>query len=108
VALFQVFDGLAGGAGGIFRARGKQFLGAMLNLSAYYVIGIPFGIWLAFSRHLGLAGLWIGLTVSLVYVATVGVIVCLRTDWDREVKKVEARLRDAQKGRAQHDAGVAA
>ena len=39
VALFQVFDGLAGVTGGILRAAGKQFTGAMLNLSAYYVIG---------------------------------------------------------------------
>lgn len=41
-----------------------------------------------------------GLTVSLVYVSIVGVIVCLQSDWDREVRKVEARLRNAQKGRS--------
>jgi MATE family multidrug resistance protein len=75
--------------------------------SAYYVIGIPFGIWLAFPKHMGLTGLWIGLTVSLVYVSTVGVIVCLRTDWQREVKKVEARLREGQKGRDQADVSEA-
>lgn len=39
VALFQVFDGLSAIAGGILRAIGKQFTGALLNLSAYYVIG---------------------------------------------------------------------
>ncbi|KAF8880035.1 hypothetical protein BD779DRAFT_1612809 [Infundibulicybe gibba] len=55
-----------------FRARGKQFTGALLNVSAYYVIGIPFGVWLGFSRHLGIHGLWIGLTVSLVYCAFFG------------------------------------
>jgi MATE family multidrug resistance protein len=104
-----VFDGLAGVASGVLRACGRQFLGAMLNLSyvlmtslsvetsninpsAYYVIGIPFGIWLAFSRHLGLAGLWIGLTLSLVYCAALGSWVCLRTDWAKELRKVEARL----------------
>ena len=36
VALFQVFDGLSAVTAGILRAVGKQFTGALLNLSAYY------------------------------------------------------------------------
>ena len=32
LALFQVFDGMSGVTGGILRARGKQFVGAILNL----------------------------------------------------------------------------
>ncbi|KAJ8454961.1 hypothetical protein ONZ51_g12723 [Trametes cubensis] len=39
VALFQVFDGLSAITAGILRAIGKQFTGALLNLSAYYVVG---------------------------------------------------------------------
>jgi multidrug resistance protein, MATE family len=39
-----------------------------------------------------LHGLWIGLTVSLVYCATGGVWLCLRTDWKKEVRKVMARI----------------
>ncbi|CAK5272855.1 unnamed protein product [Mycena citricolor] len=91
VALFQVFDGLAGVTGGILRAKGKQMTGALLNLSAYYVIGIPFGIWLAFSWNMGLPGLWIGLTVSLVYCAFFGTLLCVRSDWNHEVDKVVKR-----------------
>lgn len=41
---------------------------------------------------MALHGLWIGLTVSLVYAATIGVWICLRTDWEREVRKVMMRL----------------
>ncbi|GBE87674.1 Uncharacterized transporter [Sparassis crispa] len=104
VALFQVFDGLGGVTGGILRARGKQFTGALLNLTAYYVIGIPFGIWLTFKHGLQLHGLWIGLTVSLVYCATVGVWICVRTDWDREVEKVRIRLAADQKRHHREDA----
>ncbi|KAL7284329.1 hypothetical protein ACG7TL_001615 [Trametes sanguinea] len=92
VALFQVFDGLSAITAGILRAIGKQFTGALLNLSAYYVVGIPFGVWLAFWRDMQLHGLWIGLTVSLVYCAAAGVWLCLRTDWNREVEKVRVRL----------------
>ena len=69
-------------------------------LSAYYVIGIPFGIWLAFSRDMSLHGLWIGLTVALVYASSAGVWICARTDWERQVEKVRRRLE------AEHKAGV--
>lgn len=41
---------------------------------------------------MSLHGLWIGLTMSLVYAAAVGVTICLRTNWDREVQKVQDRL----------------
>ena len=56
------------------------------------MIGIPFGVWLAFKAGLELAGLWVGLTVSLVYCAVIGVYVCLRTEWAHEVQKVLDRL----------------
>ncbi|KAI0284705.1 MATE efflux family protein [Russula aff. rugulosa BPL654] len=92
VALFQVFDGLNGVSGGILRARGKQLTGALVNISAYYALGVPFGIWLAFRRNMGLHGLWYGLTVSLIYGSAVGVWLGLRTDWNREVQKVQKRL----------------
>ena len=39
-----------------------------------------------------LMGLWIGLTVSLVYCSAIGVFICLRTDWRHEVRKVMNRL----------------
>lgn len=54
--------------------------------------GIPFGIWLAFSWSLGIHGLWIGLTVSLVYCAVIGTYICVSTNWEKEVTKVTARL----------------
>ncbi|KIJ51532.1 hypothetical protein M422DRAFT_26940 [Sphaerobolus stellatus SS14] len=100
VALFQVVDGLSATTGGILRARGRQFTGALLNLSAYYIIGIPFGMYLAFKHDMGLFGLWIGLTVALVYCAAVGVWLCLRVDWDNEVQKVRDRIeRERQLGK---------
>ncbi|KAI0264617.1 MATE efflux family protein [Gloeopeniophorella convolvens] len=102
VALFQVVDGLSSVTGGILRARGKQFTGALLNLSAYYALGIPAGIWLAFRRDMGLHGLWYGLTLSLVYCAAVGVWLAFKTDWTHEVEKVQRRLEeDKLRGRAE-------
>ena len=104
VALFQVGDGLSGCAAGILRARGKQGTGALLNLSAYYIIGILVGLWLTVSEGWELLGLWVGLTLSLAYTSLIGVWLCVRTDWQREVRKVQARI---EKERANEGAGVA-
>ncbi|KAK0446870.1 MATE efflux family protein [Armillaria borealis] len=93
VAVFQVFDGGAAVSGGVLRARGKQVTGALLNLS----VGIPLGILLTFKAGMGLHGLWYGLTVSLIYCAVFGTLLCVRTDWDHEVAKVMARLKEEDK-----------
>jgi len=108
MALFQVFDGLNAVAGGILRARGKQFTGALLNMSGYYVFGIPTGIWLAFSHGMGLHGLWYGLTIALVYGSAVGVWMGLRVDWDREVQKVQMRLEADKANEEEYDGRDAA
>ena len=45
---------------------------------------------------MGIHGLWIGLTVSLVYCSFFGTLLCLNTDWNREVRKVMKRLKEEQ------------
>jgi MATE family multidrug resistance protein len=92
VALFQVFDGMSALTSGIMRARGQQSIGALLNLLGYYILGIPIGIWLAFNWGMGLEGLWIGLSLALIVVAGVGFWLALTADWEKEVRKVKARL----------------
>ncbi|ESK90818.1 multidrug oligosaccharidyl-lipid polysaccharide flippase [Moniliophthora roreri MCA 2997] len=97
MALFQVFDATAAVTSGILRARGKQITGALLNISAYYIFGIPLGAWLAFKWNLGLQGLWIGITSALIWCGAVGVILSVWTpDWHEEVRKVLARLEEGK------------
>ena len=56
-------------------------------------------MYLAFKQELGLHGLWLGLTFSLVYSAVIGTWICVRTDWDREVAKVALRVQNEDKAR---------
>ncbi|KAF8159273.1 MATE efflux family protein [Crassisporium funariophilum] len=102
VASFQVADGLAGSCGGVLRGQGRQHLGALFNIIAYYVLALPLGMTMAFHPNidLGLQGLWIGQVVGLFIVGTGEyLVVWLATDWDMEVKKGVERNRDEAKRR---------
>jgi len=94
VASFQIADGLVGSCGGVLRGQGRQHLGALFNLAAYYVLALPVGITLAFHprTHLGLQGLWIGQVLGL-FVVGIGEYgaVWLGTDWDKEVQRGKER-----------------
>lgn len=92
VAAFQIADGLVGASGGVLRAVGKQSAGALINLTAYYVLGLPFGIYLCFKHDMGLIGLWLGLTLALFYAGLSSVAIILRVDWPHAVDKARDRL----------------
>ncbi|EIW75122.1 MATE efflux family protein [Coniophora puteana RWD-64-598 SS2] len=106
VASFQIADGLANSCGGILRGQGRQHLGALFNIVAYYIIALPIGISLAFKTPLGLQGLWIGQVIGLF---TVGIgeygVVWLGTNWNLEVEKGIKRNEEEAK---RHDVQVPA
>ncbi|KZT40355.1 MATE efflux family protein [Sistotremastrum suecicum HHB10207 ss-3] len=98
VASFQIADGLAGSCGGTLRGQGRQHLGAIFNIVAYYVIALPLGIFLAFKRSQGLYGLWVGQVVALYLVgASEYAVVWLWTNWEGEVDRgrMRAAIEDA-------------
>lgn len=100
VASFQVADGLANSCGGVLRGQGRQHLGAVFNIVAYYVLALPMGISLAFLTDLKLQGLWIGQVVALFLVAMGEYAVVWKgTNWEKEVQKaVERNQEEAKHG----------
>ncbi|TFY62016.1 hypothetical protein EVJ58_g4137 [Rhodofomes roseus] len=106
VASFQIADGVAGSCGGVLRGQGRQHLGAIFNLVAYYVLALPLGVTLAFHprTHMGLQGLWLGQVVAL-FIVGLGeyAVVWLGTDWDKEIQYSIERNREEAKRRQLHD-----
>nr|ODN99804.1 MATE family multidrug resistance protein [Cryptococcus depauperatus CBS 7855] len=94
IGFFQITDGLTTVAGAILRSLGLYKTGALINLTSYYMIGLPFGFWLCFSPSvkLGLSGLWIGLSTALVYACLASTYLVWRADWTRAVQRVRERL----------------
>jgi MATE family multidrug resistance protein len=71
VAAFQLADGTQVVAGGLLRGMARTRIAMLGNLIGYYAIGLPFGAWLAFHRGVGVPGLWWGLLVGLMLVASI-------------------------------------
>ncbi len=101
----QVADGVAATAGSILRSLGLHTTGALINLTSYYIIGLPFGLWLTFQPplHLGLIGLWIGLSVALGYASVLEFALVWRANWTRAVERVRERLGLAAHGEVAED-----
>lgn len=68
-ALFQLADGTQVSCFGVLRGLGDTRQPMLANLVGYWLIGLPFGVWLGFYRGWGLAGVWLGLAVGLILVA---------------------------------------
>jgi MATE family multidrug resistance protein len=69
--VFQIGDGLQVVAIGCLRGAGDVRSPFWINIVGFWLIGLPFGCWLAFpwGRDLGPAGLWWGLVAGLFAVA---------------------------------------
>ncbi|XP_031394703.1 protein DETOXIFICATION 41-like isoform X1 [Punica granatum] len=78
---------------GVAIGSGWQAVVAYINLTTYYVIGLPIGCVLGFKTSLGAAGIWWGMIVGVLLQTATLVILTARTNWDAEVEKAAARLK---------------
>lgn len=60
------------------------------------------GLMLTFKFGMELFGLWIGLATALLVGSIISVYIVLRTDWDHEIDRVQARL-NGEHGRERAD-----
>jgi MATE family multidrug resistance protein len=70
-AAFQLFDGVQAVATGILRGAGDTRTPMITNVVGHWVLGLPVGYALCFVFGWGVAGLWIGLSVGLVFVSAI-------------------------------------
>ncbi|XP_008452139.2 protein DETOXIFICATION 16-like [Cucumis melo] len=92
LAVVHIFDGIQSIFSGITRGCGRQKIGAFINLGAYYVVGIPMAIFLAFFQGIGGKGLWMGIMMGVFIQSLLLGILILCTNWDNEVKKAGDRI----------------
>ncbi|KAI4352162.1 hypothetical protein L6164_006440 [Bauhinia variegata] len=77
---------------GIVRGSGWQKIGACINLGAYYGVGTPVSVLLAFVLHLRGKGLWIGtLTGASVQAIILGFMTAF-TNWEKQAFLARERI----------------
>jgi MATE family, multidrug efflux pump len=70
-AVFQLFDGTQAVATGVLRGIGDTRTPMIMNVIGHWVFGLPAGWVLCFWSGWGVAGLWVGLSIGLIFVAVV-------------------------------------
>lgn len=70
---------------GVARGCGWQHIGAYVNLSAFYLFGIPVAVVLGFLLHLRGKGLWIGILGGAIVQTILLAIVTSCTNWQKQV-----------------------
>jgi MATE family multidrug resistance protein len=83
-AVFQLFDGTQAVATGVLRGVGDTRTPMVINVIGHWVFGLPIGWALCFRYGWGVAGLWVGLSIGLIFVALV-----LTFAWHRKSRKLE-------------------
>ncbi|CAO2837145.1 unnamed protein product [Amaranthus hypochondriacus] len=92
LAFSHIVDGIQSVLSGTARGCGWQKIAALINLGAYYIVGVPSAILLAFVFNFGGKGLWTGIIMALLVQSFLLLLITLHTNWDKEVKKAKDRL----------------
>ncbi|CAN6319437.1 unnamed protein product [Urochloa humidicola] len=71
---------------GVLRGSARPKDGAHINLGAFYGVGTPVAVALAFWAGLGFRGLWLGLLAAQAACVAVMLVVISRTDWEKQAE----------------------
>ncbi len=87
IGVYQIFDGIQVTLAGIFKGLKKTKIVLAGNFVAFWLMGLPLGLLLAYKFDMGLYGFWVGLTVALVILSS-GLILMLSKEF-LEIYKAE-------------------
>ncbi|XP_068503254.1 protein DETOXIFICATION 16-like isoform X1 [Phaseolus vulgaris] len=97
LAICSFLDGIQSVLSGIARGSGWQKIGAIVNLGSFYFVGVPSAVVLGFVLHMKGKGLWLGIVSAfMVQVILFGVIITIRTSWEKEANKAAMRVKSSK------------
>lgn len=80
---------------GVLRGSAQPKVGAQINFIAFYLVGLPTAVLLAFKMKIGFLGLWFGLVAAQASCVCMMVYTLMKTDWKHESKRAEELTRVA-------------
>ena len=98
VASFQVVNGLQGVAQGVMRGMGRHRELFAYSFLAYWIIGFPLSMYLAFFTRPrnGLYGIWYGFITGFGLLGFILMFVIYSTNWEREARRARVRAEKYQ------------
>lgn len=78
---------------GVAVGAGWQGVVAYVNVTSYYLIGIPLGAVLGYVVGLHVKGIWIGMLLGTLVQTIVLLFITVKTDWDKQVVAAQERLK---------------
>nr|GMD23268.1 protein DETOXIFICATION 29-like [Ipomoea batatas] len=78
---------------GVAIGAGWQAYVAYVNITCYYIIGIPIGLVLGFVFKLSVLGIWYGMLIGTTVQTLVLIWIILRTDWNKEASAAGDRIK---------------
>ncbi|TKW07617.1 hypothetical protein SEVIR_7G318801v4 [Setaria viridis] len=78
---------------GVAVGAGWQSVVAYVNITSYYLIGIPLGAVLGYVVGYHVKGIWIGMLLGTLVQTIVLLFITLKTDWEKQVALAQERLK---------------
>lgn len=93
LASLTATDAMQGILAGVVRGAGWQAFGAVSSLAAYYMVGLPIGIMMAFRFHWNALGFYVGIVSAILTDVTILSVVTACTDWGQQARDAAGRGR---------------
>ncbi|CAL0324631.1 unnamed protein product [Lupinus luteus] len=72
---------------GILSGTARPYVGARINLCAFYLVGLPVAIFASFIYKYELVGLWSGMLAAQISCLCMMLYTLIQTDWGQQAKK---------------------
>ncbi|XP_017246387.1 protein DETOXIFICATION 21-like [Daucus carota subsp. sativus] len=77
---------------GVAVGAGWQSIVAYVNITCYYLIGIPVGVVLGYVLQFQVKGVWVGMLFGTLIQTIVLMIITYKTDWEKQVLLARQRI----------------
>ncbi|KAJ4956025.1 hypothetical protein NE237_012808 [Protea cynaroides] len=88
---------------GVLRGTAQPKVGANINLSSFYMVGMPVAVGLAFFAEFDFKGLWLGLLAAQFSCMSIMMLFLGTTDWDLQAHKAQSLTGAAEAAAAADD-----
>ena len=90
--LYIFFDTIHGVQSGIIRGLGLQVWGSIYTLICYYMIGLPLALYLAFTKDMGVYGLWLGFSIACIILDCGFLFIIECPNWSRIASEMQVKI----------------